>query len=65
MKNGDLQNAWTIQKSLVLYSYKNLYINSKIYIFQNCQMETAKEGNFLHSMLTLSLNMWVGELAWF
>ncbi len=36
-------------------SYTNLYIDSKIYIFQNCQMETAKEGNLLHSMSTCYL----------
>ena len=35
---------------LALYSYMNLYINSKIYIFQNCQMETANEGNLLQTM---------------
>ncbi len=32
---------------------------SKIYIFQNCQMETAKEGNLLHSMEACSLGQMV------
>ncbi len=30
----------------------NFYIKCKIFIFQNCQMEMAKEGNLLHSMLS-------------
>ena len=38
------------------YGHKIGYIDSKFYIFQNCQMETAKEGNLLRSMYPKPIN---------
>ena len=39
------------QTALKICIHWSILKNQNINIFQNCQMETAKEGNLLHSMV--------------